>query len=195
MVPARYLVVALALAAAAGFVAAHVRPLLSRGERLPGWEEALELRRVLLSSSRATLTLRAYVQRVPAYADVVVDGRPYRVPISRVLVCFRARGAPGSGAEPYEEPLRQLWRAWGNGTHAGAISLVDVVDDGSTIYVRYLDTGLAGELSSLCQGPREERAAYLAAQRGGRIEVAGASYEWVGRRAVRFVRVEVVECG
>ncbi|MEM1909510.1 MAG: hypothetical protein QXT79_09060 [Thermofilaceae archaeon] len=192
--PLKYLLVALALVAATGMVAVFLQRVFTRSEPLMGWEDALELRRAL-SAGRASLTFTAYAAELPLAVNVTVDGRLYWLPLRRVLVYFRARDAP-----VFEEPLLQLWRAWGNGTHAGAISALDISDDGSTIYIKYLalSSGFPSRGSSFCLGQGSEDPSYglgLTSQSGGRVDVLGASYEWSGRRVVKVVRVEVVPCG
>ncbi|MEM1810761.1 MAG: hypothetical protein QW324_07845 [Thermofilaceae archaeon] len=192
--PLKYLLVALALVAATGMVAVFLQRVFLRSEPLMGWEDALELRRAL-SAGRASLTFTAYAAELPFTVNVTVDGRLYRLPLRRVLVYFRARDAP-----IFEEPLLQLWRAWGNGTHAGAASALDVSDDGTTVYIKYLalNPSIQGRGSSFCLGQGSEDPSYnlgLTSQSGGRVDVLGASYEWSGRRVVKILRVEVVPCG
>ncbi|MEM2475485.1 MAG: hypothetical protein QW407_06130 [Thermofilaceae archaeon] len=192
MVPLRYLLVALAVVAATGLVAAWLQGVFARSGPLMGWEDALELRRAL-SAGRASLTFSVYARELPLAVNVTLDGRPYRLPLRRVVVYFRARDAP-----VFEEPLLQLWRAWGNGSHAGAASALDVSDDGSTIYIKYLALSprIQGGGSSFCLGQGAEDPTYnLSSLSGGRVDVLGASYEWSGRRVVKVVRVEVGPCG
>lgn len=191
MVPLKHLVAALALAAAAGLTALHVQRLL-RSEPLLGWEDALELRRAL-NAGRASLTFSVYAEELPLQVDVTLDGRLYKLTLSRVLIYFRARDAP-----VFEERLMQAWVAWGNGTHAGAASLLDVTDDGSTVYVKYtaLSRGVQGRGSSFCLGQGVEDPGYsLTAQSSGKVGVSGIGYEWSGRRIVKVIRVEVGGCG
>jgi len=192
VVPLKYLLIALAVVAATGLVAVFLQRVFTRSEPLMGWEDALELRRAL-SAGRASLTFTAYAAELPFTVNVTLDGRPYRLPLRRVLVYFRARDAP-----VFEEPLLQLWRAWGNGTHAGAISALSISDDGATVYIKYLalSPSVRGRGSSFCLGQGVEDPNYgLASQSSGRVEVAGVSYEWSGRRVVKVVRVEVGPCG
>ncbi|MEM1684572.1 MAG: hypothetical protein QXD60_02340 [Nanopusillaceae archaeon] len=192
MVPLKYLLIALALVAATGMVAVFLQRVFLRSEPLMGWEDALELRRAL-SAGRASLTFTAYAAELPFTVNVTVDGRLYWLPLRRVLVYFRARDAP-----VFEEPLLQLWRAWGNGTHAGAISALDISDDGATVYIKYLalSSGFPSRGSSFCLGQGAEDPSYgFSSQSGGRVDVPGASYEWSGRRLVKVVKIEVVQCG
>ncbi|MEM0226921.1 MAG: hypothetical protein QXF46_08620 [Thermofilaceae archaeon] len=190
--PLKYLLIALAVVAATGLVTVFLQRVFLRSEPLMGWEDALELRRAL-SAGRASLTFSVYARELPFTVNVTVDGRLYRLPLRRVLIYFRARDAP-----VFEEPPLQLWRAWGNGTHAGAASALDVSDDGTTIYIKYLalNPSIQGRGSSFCLGQGVEDPNYgLASLSGGRVEVLGASYEWSGRRLVKVVKAEVGPCG
>lgn len=194
MVHLKYLVAVFALVAAVGSTAVLLRGIFLRSEPLLGWEDALELRRAL-SAGRASLTFTVYAAELPSplVVNVTLDGKVFRLPLRGVLVYFKARDAP-----VFEEPLMQLWRAWGNGTHAGAISAVDVSDDGIIVHIKYLklSPSLQGRGSSFCLGQGVEEPGFnLASESGGKVEVLGAGYEWTGRRVVKVVREEVVPCG
>ena len=183
----RWVLWVLALAVAAGAVA-HFARALFRSEPLLGWGDALGLRRAL-NAGRATLTFDAYVEVRPLLLNLTLDGRGYRLRLTSVLVCFRARGAPA-----YVEALPQLWRAWGNGTHAGAISLADASDDGSTVTVRYASAS-PGRAASVCLRPASGPDYKFATSRGGSVELGGLSYSWSGRREVVVLRLDVTTCG
>ncbi|MCS7104016.1 MAG: hypothetical protein NZ954_00435 [Thermofilaceae archaeon] len=189
MVPLKYLVTTFVLIAATGVTSFYVQRLL-RNEPLMGWEDALEIRRAL-NTGRASFTFNVYVKGLPLSVNVTLDGRHYKLTLSRVLVYFRARDAP-----VFEESLMQAWVAWGNGTHAGAVSLLDVTDDGLTVYVKYMALNSSALGSSFCMGQGVEDSGYsLSAQSEGKVEASGVSYEWIGRRIVKVIRVEVRACG
>lgn len=185
----RYLVTTLVLIAATGVASLYVQQLL-RSEPLMGWEDALEIRRAL-NAGRASFTFTVYAKDLPLSIDITLDGRSHKLTLSRVLVYFRARNAP-----VFEEPLMQAWVAWGNGTHAGAASLLDIKDDGLTVYVKYMALNGGARGSSFCMGQEVEDPGYsLIAQNEGKVEASGVSYNWIGRRTVKVIRVEVRACG
>jgi hypothetical protein len=149
MVPLKYLVWGLALVVATGIAAYYVANAFLKSEPLYGWEDALELKRILLAG-RATLPFDAHLEQRTLLLNATLDGVKYTLRLSRVLVLFRARGAP-----VYEDRLPLLWRAWGNGTHAGAASFADVSDDGSVVTVRYaaLPPGTPRRSANVCFKP------------------------------------------
>jgi hypothetical protein len=191
MVPLKYLVWALALVAAAGMAAYFVANALLKSEPLYGWEDAIELKRVLLAG-RATLPVDAYLERRVLLLNVTLDGKRYTLRLARVLVLFRARSAP-----VYEDRLPLLWRAWGNGTHAGAASFVDVSDDGSVVTVRYasLPASAPKRSASVCFKPAPTPDYTLSSWQDGSIDLGSEAFTWAGRREVRVARLEVVGCG
>lgn len=190
MVPLKYLLWALALAAATGVAAYFVWGSFSKGEPLYGWEDAIELKRLLLAG-RATLPFDAYLEPRDLRLNLTLDGRKYALRLSRVLVLFKARSAP-----TYEDRLPLLWRVWGNGSHAGAISFVDVSDDGSTVTIRYvsLPAGAPRRSASLCFKPSEKQNYIVSTVQGGSIELGSETFFWAGRRVVRIVELEVTSC-
>jgi hypothetical protein len=191
MVPLKYLVWGLALVAATGIAAYFVANALLKSEPLYGWEDALELKRILLAG-RATLPFDAYLEQRVLLLNATLDGVKYTLRLSRVLVLFKARGAP-----VYEDRLPLLWRAWGNGTHAGAASFVDVADDGSTVTIRYvsLPPNAPKMSASICFKPAPTPDYVFSSLQGGSVDLGSEAFTWTGRREVRVVRLEVVSCG
>jgi hypothetical protein len=191
MVPLKYLVWGLALVVATGIAAYYVATVFLRSEPLYGWEDALELKRILLAG-RATLPFDAYLEQRVLPLNVTLDGKKFTLKLSRVLVLFRARSAP-----VYEDKLPLLWRAWGNGTHAGAASFVDVSDDGSTVTVRFvaLPPSAPKRSASICFKPSPTPDYSLLSWQSGSIDLGSEAFTWIGKREVRVVRLEVVGCG
>jgi len=191
MVPLKYLIWALALVAATGIAAYFVSRAFLRSEPLYGWEDALELKR-MLNAGRATLPFNAYLERRQLFLNVTLDGRRYTLKLSRVLVLFRARAAP-----VYEDRLPLLWRAWGNGTHAGAASFVDMSDDGYTVTVRYasLLANAPRRSASICFKPSTVPDYTFSTVRSGSVDLGSEVFSWSGKREVRIVKLEVVNCG
>jgi len=191
MVPLKYLIWGLALVVATGIAAYYVATVLLRSEPLYGWEDALELKRILLAG-RATLPFDAYLEQRVLLLNATLDGKKYTLKLSRVLVLFRARSAP-----VYEDRLPLLWRAWGNGTHAGAASFVDVSDDGSTVTIRYvaLPPNAPRRSASICFKPAPTPDYVFSSSRSGSIDLGSEAFTWTGKREVRVVRLEVVNCG
>jgi hypothetical protein len=191
MVPLKYLVWGLALVVATGIAAYYIATLFSKSEPLYGWEDAIELKRILLTG-RATLPFDAYLEQHPLLLDATLDGKKYTLKLSRVLVLFRARSAP-----VYEDRLPLLWRAWGNGTHAGAASFVDVSDDGSTVTIRYvaLPPSAPKRSASICLKPSPTPDYTLSSGFSGSVDLGSETFSWTGRREVRVARLEVVGCG
>jgi hypothetical protein len=191
MVPLKYLVWGLALVVATGIAAYYVATVFLRSEPLYGWEDALELKRILLAG-RATLPFDAYLEQRVLPLNATLDGKKYTLKLSRVLVLFRARGAP-----VYEDRLPLLWRAWGNGTHAGAASFADVADDGSTVTIRYvsLPANAPKKSASVCFKPAPMPDYVFSSLQGGSIDLGSEAFTWTGKREVRVVRLEVVNCG
>jgi hypothetical protein len=191
MVPLKYLIWGLALVVATGITAYFVARALLRSEPLYGWEDALELKRILLAG-RATLPFDAYLEQRVLPLNVTLDGKKFTVQLGRVLVLFRARSAP-----VYEDKLPLLWRAWGNGTHAGAASFVDVSDDGSTVTIRYvaLPPSAPRRSASICLKPSPTPDYTLSSGLSGSVDLGSEAFTWTGRREVRVARLEVVSCG
>jgi hypothetical protein len=191
MVPLKYLVWGLALVVATGIAAYYVATVFLKSEPLYGWEDALELKRILLTG-RATLPFDAYLEQRVLLLNATLDGKKYTLRLSRVLVLFKARSAP-----VYEDKLPLLWRAWGNGTHAGAASFVNVADDGSVVTVRYvsLPANAPFRSASICFKPAPTPDYSLLAWQSGSIDLGSEAFTWTGRREVRVVRLEVVSCG
>jgi len=191
MVPLKYLIWGLALVVATGIAAYYVATVLLRSEPLYGWEDALELKRILLAG-RATLPFDAYLEQRVLLLNATLDGKKYTLKLSRVLVLFKARSAP-----VYEDRLPLLWRAWGNGTHAGAASFVDVSDDGSVVTVRYvaLPPSAPKRSASICFKPAPTPDYTLPSGLSGSVDLGSETFSWRGRREVRVVRLEVVSCG
>jgi hypothetical protein len=191
MVPLKYLVWGLALVVATGIAAYFVATVFLRSEPLYGWEDAIELKRVLLAG-RATLPFDAYLEQRVLLLNATLDGVKFTLRLSRVLVLFRARGAP-----VYEDRLPLLWRAWGNGTHAGAASFADVADDGSVVTVRYvaLPPSAPKRSASICLKPAPTPDYVFSSLQSGSIDLGSEAFSWRGRREVRVVRLEVVNCG
>ncbi|MCC6051312.1 MAG: hypothetical protein LM580_11420 [Thermofilum sp.] len=191
MVPLKYLVWGLALVAATGIAAYFVANALFKSEPLYGWEDAIELKRVLLAG-RATLPFDAYLEQRVLLLNVTLDGVKYALKLSRVLVLFKARSAP-----VYEDRLPLLWRAWGNGTHAGAASFADLADDGSVVTVRYvaLPANAPKRSASVCFKPAQTPDYVFSSLQGGSVDLGSEAFTWTGRREVRVVRLEVVSCG
>jgi len=191
MVPLKYLIWGLALVAATGMAAYFLRSALLKSEPLYGWEDAIELKRVL-NAGRATLPFNAYLEQRALLLNATLDGKKYTLRLSRVLVFFKARSAP-----IYEDPLPLLWRAWGNGTHAGAISFADVSDDGATVTVRYVSLPLNApkRSSSVCFKPAQKPDYMLSTAWSGSINLGSETFSWTGKREVRVIKLEVVPCG
>ena len=191
MVPLKYLIWGLALVVATGIAAYYVATVFSKSEPLYGWEDALELKRILLTG-RATLPFDAYLEQRVLLLNATLDGKRYTLKLSRVLVFFRARSAP-----VYEDRLPLLWRAWGNGTHAGAASFVDLADDGSVVTVRYaaLPPSAPKRSASICFKPAPTPDYTFSSSQGGSIDLGSEAFTWTGKREVRVVRLEVVNCG
>ncbi len=181
----------MALVAATGIAAYYIATVFSKSEPLYGWEDALELKRILLTG-RATLPFDAYLEQRVLLLNATLDGKKYTLRLSRVLVLFKARSAP-----VYEDRLPLLWRAWGNGTHAGAASFVDLADDGSTVTIRYasLPPSAPKRSASICFKPALTPDYTLSSSQGGSVDLGSESFSWIGRREVRVVRLEVVNCG
>jgi hypothetical protein len=191
MVPLKYLIWGLALVVATGIAAYYVASVFLKSEPLYGWEDALELKRILLAG-RATLPFDAYLEQRVLLLNATLDGKKYTLKLSRVLVLFRARSAP-----VYEDKLPLLWRAWGNGTHAGAASFVDFSDDGSVVTVRYvaLPPNALKRSASICFKPSPTPDYTFSSGFSGSIDLGSETFTWTGKREVRVVRLEVVNCG
>ena len=185
----KWLLLALAIAVASGIVAYFLSRVVARGRPLLGWEDALELRRALNNAGRASLPFDAYVSVRSLIINLTLDGRGYRLGVARTLIYFEARDAP-----VYEEQLPQLWRAWGNGTHAGAISFMDVSDDGLTVTIRYVRAA-AGRTSSICLTGGTPLPITLSSRQSGSVQLGATSYSWRGPRTVKIVELKVAACG
>lgn len=180
----RLLLWLLALAVASGLALYFAHRLLLASRPLPSYELAFEVKRALLAGRLSGLSVEVEVR--PMTVNLTLDGRSYRVPASRVLVAFEARGAP-----TYEESASTAWRVWGDGRRAGAISYLEVSDDGRTVYIAYFNT-TPYRGSSACVRESRPRGLRFYTTSGG--EVPGV-YRWVGRREVLVLEREVGPCG
>jgi len=176
----RELVVVLAVVAAASLaVYAVVRGLSVQPER--SFEEAYEVKKAMLAGRLSGTTV--HVLSKPMTINLTVDGRSLAVPASRVLVFFPARGPV------FEESTPEPWRTWANGTHAGTVSYLKVLDDGHTLRVYYYSaTPYRG--ASACVYASGSKLARLYAGSGGRVEW----YSFTGPREILIEEVRVEPC-
>ncbi|AKG39080.1 hypothetical protein MA03_07270 [Infirmifilum uzonense] len=182
IVDLRIVLLVLALAVASTLALYAYRSSVLSSKPLPGYEAALAVRDALTAGRLSGLEV--HVSQVPMLLNITVDGREYVVQASRVLVCFRARGAP-----VYEEPSARPWRSWGNGTHAGAVSWIGVRDDGSTVHVYFYSASITGKASSLCVSSQGNAVLTLASKQG-----CVSGYCWSGARSLIVLRRVVGSC-
>lgn len=194
----KHVLVVLAITVASVLTLWYALATFSRIKPLMSWEDALELRRAL-STGRVSLSTTLHVKELPLTLNVTLDGRAYAVPASRVLIYFEARSAPGDFSQPFEEALPLLWRGWGNGSHAGAVSFFEFSDNGATVLVKYLSLSRSlratGRGSSFCISQVAWQECFVASREEGSVSAHGYTYSWTGRRTVKIVRAEVGPCG
>ena len=178
--PVRELLVVLALVAATAVVAyAVLRGLSAQPERR--FEEAYELKKALLAGRLSGVSV--YVEPRSMRINLTIDNVSCTVSASRVLVVFPARGPV------FEESTLGPWRVWGNGTHAGVISYLDVLDDGYTVRARYFSaTPYRG--ASVCTSVSAVKQVQFHAKTGGKVEW----YSFTGPRQVVVEEVRVGPC-
>lgn len=125
-----------------------------------------------------------------------IDGVDYVFPLRKVLIAFKASGSPGSPRNPFEEGLPTLWRVWGNGTHAGAISFIEVAEEGAVIIITYVVADVPRSTGCLAvTRATDVYVGYLFSQDFGSIAVDGAViHAWRGYREVRLRKLKVVPC-
>ncbi|MCC6059782.1 MAG: hypothetical protein LM563_06025 [Thermofilum sp.] len=178
--PVRELLVILALVAATAAAAYAVLRGLSAqpGHR---FEEAYELKKALLAGRLSGVTVS--VEARPMTINLTLDDVEYRVPAARVYVVLRAP------SPVFEEAAPEPWRVWGNGTHAGVISYLDVLDDGYTVRARYFSaTPYRG--ASVCTSVSAVKQVQFHAKTSGKVEW----YSFTGPRQVVVEEVRVGPC-
>ncbi|MEM1509701.1 MAG: hypothetical protein QXY49_01710 [Thermofilaceae archaeon] len=129
--------------------------------------------------------------------DSCIDGVNYTFPLKRVLVLYEASGSPGSPQNPFEEGLPTLWKVWGNSTHAGVISSVDVIENGVHLIITYVATDISHSNGCLVVTQAADTyVGHLFSRNFGLIAVNGnVIYTWKGYREVRLRKLKVVFCG
>jgi len=147
-----------------------------------GFEQAYTIKKALLSGRLSGVILS--VEQRPMTINITLDGVNYVVQASRVLVTYKASGPL------FEENTSEPWHVWGNGTHAGAISYLDIVDDGVTVTVTYYSAAPAQNLPSICVTAAGQLTYSFQAKSSGTI----AFYSFKGPRKVVINRVQVGRC-
>ena len=175
------MLLALAIVAAVGVALyAVMRVLSSQPERR--FEEAYALKKALLAGRLSGVIVS--VEARPMRINLTIDNVSCTVGASRVLVAFPAKGPV------FEESTPEPWRVWGNGTHAGAISYLDIADDGVTVTVTYYSATPEASTPSICVASAGQVTYSLQARSSGAI----AYYSFKGPRKVVVSRVQVGRC-
>ena len=175
------LLFALVIVAVAGIAFYYVGHALQQRPQA-GFEQAYTVKKALLSGRLSGVSLN--VEQRPMPINITLDGVSYAVQASRVLVTYKAP------APVFEESTPEPWHVWGNGTHAGAISYLDIVDDGVTVTVTYYSATPAQNLPSLCVTSAGQLTYSFQAKSSGTI----AFYSFKGPRKVVINRVQVGRC-
>jgi hypothetical protein len=147
-----------------------------------GFEQAYAIKKALLSGRLSGVSLN--VEQRPMTINITLDGVNYVVQASRALVTYRAPGPA------FEENTSEPWHVWGNGTHAGAISYLDIADDGVTVTVTYFSATPATNLPSICVTSAGQLTYSFQATNSGTI----AFYSFKGPRKVVIRNVQVGRC-
>jgi hypothetical protein len=175
------LLIILAVVVATGiafFAVTHA--LLQRPQA--GFEQAYAIKKALLTGRLSGTPLS--VEQKPMTINITLDNITYTVRASRVLVAYKAP------SPVFEEPTPEPWRVWGNGTHAGVISYLDIADDGVTVTVTYYSATPEASTPSICVASAGQVTYSLQARSSGAI----AYYSFKGPRKVVVSRVQVGRC-
>jgi len=175
------LLFAIVIVAVAGMAFYAVSHAFSQRQQA-SFEQAYTIKKALLSGRLSGVSLS--VEQRPMTINITLDGVNYVVPASRALVTYRAPGPT------FEENTSEPWHVWGNGTHAGAISYLDIADDGVTVTVTYYSATPATNLPSICVTGAGQLTYSFQAKNGGTI----AFYSFKGPRKVVINRVQVGRC-
>lgn len=129
--------------------------------------------------------------------NVDIDGVSYAFSLKRVLVLFEASGSPGSSQKPFEEGLPTLWKVWGNSTHAGVISFIDITENGAHLIITYVAADIPYNTGCLAVTQAADTyVSHLFSRDFGLITVNGTViHTWEGYREVRLRKLKVVPCG
>jgi hypothetical protein len=146
------------------------------------FEQAYTIKKALLSGRLSGVSLS--VEQRPMTINITLDNVKYAVLASRALVTYKAPGPA------FEENTSEPWHVWGNGTHAGAISYLDIADDGVTVTVTYFSATPATNLPSICVTNAGQVAYSFQATNSGTI----AFYSFKGPRKVVIRNVQVGRC-
>jgi hypothetical protein len=160
------------------FAVTHI--LLQRPQA--SFEQSYELKKALLAGRLSGIPVS--VEQRPMTINITLDGITYAVRASRVIVAYRAP------SPIFEEPTPEPWRVWGNGTHAGAISYLDITDDGVTITVTYYSATPTPSTPSICVASAGQVAYSFQARSSGTI----AFYNFKGPRKVVVSKIQVGRC-
>jgi len=175
------LLFALVIVAVAGIAFYSVNHVFQQGPQA-GFEQAYAIKKALLSGRLSGVSLN--VEQKPMLINITLDNVHYVVQASRVLVSYKAPGPT------FEENTNEPWHVWGNGTFAGAISYLDIEDDGVTVTVTYYSATPATNLPSICIASAGQLTYSFQAKNGGTI----AFYSFKGPRKVVINRVQVGRC-
>lgn len=193
----KYLVLALAVAVASFMAAVAVINMM---HSRPGYDyKAAFALRDALARGYASMPegLSVTLEEKDFVVHVHVDSANYALPLRRVLALFKASGSPGSPRNHFEEALPTLWRVWGNGTHAGATSFIEVTEDGASVIITYVVTDAPRSTGCLAVTQATDvYFGYLFSRSSGSIAVNGAViHTWKGYREIRLRKMRVVPCG
>ena len=184
--PASVALMVLTVALAATLAYSVAVNVLFRAERGPSFEEAYTLLSAL-KSGRASLPFNVEIFGEEILnVTLLIDGDAYSFNASKVYVIFKASSAPR-----LEGKELTLWRVWGNTTHAGVVSLIEVEDDGLNLSLRFASFSGRTETRVIRLG--SEKLVLNRVANGGAVFVNGVEvYSWKGYRNLYVYRVEVI---
>lgn len=126
----QYIIIFLAIVAASLIVLTLVMPQITYHQSLPDFSLAYQLERSLKENGEFHTNLVLYVYSTPALLKI----NDIDVEIRITYIVFRVKNSPNVSN------LDELYNVWGNQTHAGIVSAIEIKDNGYILTIKYINS-------------------------------------------------------